>query len=90
MISSKCFPVYRFPAPPAIAVAVPVATFAPWKMNHACLGNVDAHVHWHLIPRYESEADHRNHPWVHAGEFAKYNITALDAREIATRIAAHL
>jgi len=47
-------------------------------------------VHWHLIPRYESEPDHRNHPWLHAGEFAKHNISAEQAREIAQRIASRL
>jgi diadenosine tetraphosphate (Ap4A) HIT family hydrolase len=22
----------------------------PWKLNHACLGNQDQHIHWHIIP----------------------------------------
>lgn len=25
------------------------------KMNHAMLGNLDSHVHWHLIPRMEGD-----------------------------------
>lgn len=25
------------------------------KMNHAMLGNLDSHVHWHLIPRVEGD-----------------------------------
>lgn len=27
----------------------------PWKMNYACLGNVEPHVHWHVIPRYAGD-----------------------------------
>lgn len=29
------------------------ATYSPWKLNHACYGNSEPHVHWHIIPRYE-------------------------------------
>jgi diadenosine tetraphosphate (Ap4A) HIT family hydrolase len=25
-------------------------------MNHAMLGNLDSHVHWHLIPRIKGDA----------------------------------
>src|SRR3712207_142941 len=35
-------------------------TFRTWKMNYSCYGNVDPHIHWHLFPRYETEADHLN------------------------------
>ena len=27
--------------------------FKPDKMNYELLGNIDAHIHWHLIPRYK-------------------------------------
>ncbi|MHB8382844.1 MAG: HIT family protein [Candidatus Binataceae bacterium] len=27
----------------------------PWKLNYACLGNLEPHVHWHIIPRYEND-----------------------------------
>jgi diadenosine tetraphosphate (Ap4A) HIT family hydrolase len=26
-------------------------TFAPSKLNYACYGNVEPHVHWHIVPR---------------------------------------
>ena len=29
----------------------------PWKMNYECLGNSEPHVHWHLLPRQETETD---------------------------------
>ncbi len=32
------------------------AVVKPWKMNYECLGNSEPHVHWHLLPRNESEA----------------------------------
>lgn len=51
----------------AIALA-----FKPWKINHACLGNQDEHIHWHIIPRYLSDPDHKQHPWLHSAEFCKH------------------
>lgn len=31
--------------------------FAPRRINYECLGNVLAHVHWHIIPRYAPPID---------------------------------
>jgi len=28
----------------------------PLKLNYECLGNLEPHVHWHVFPRYENEA----------------------------------
>jgi diadenosine tetraphosphate (Ap4A) HIT family hydrolase len=67
-----------------------VETFRPWKMNYSCYGNVDPHIHWHLFPRYESELDHLNHPWLHASEFKGHLIDAETARELSGRIKEHL
>jgi diadenosine tetraphosphate (Ap4A) HIT family hydrolase len=33
------------------------AVVKPLKLNYECLGNLEAHVHWHVFPRYESEED---------------------------------
>lgn len=63
-----------------------VRAFQPWKMNHASLGNVDPHVHWHLIPRYDDAPDHRAHPWLHADEFDSHKTNKATAREVAGRI----
>ena len=39
-------------------VAEAIATVVkPWKMNYECLGNSEPHVHWHLLPRQETETD---------------------------------
>ena len=29
--------------------------FKPEKLNYECLGNKDAHLHWHLYPRYKDD-----------------------------------
>jgi diadenosine tetraphosphate (Ap4A) HIT family hydrolase len=67
-----------------------VDTFHPWKMNYSCYGNLDPHIHWHLFPRYDSEPDHLNHPWLHAGEFKDHLIDSVAARQLAERIQAKL
>ena len=46
------------------------AAFKPWKMNHACLGNLVQHVHWHIMPRYEDDADRFHNPWFNMAAFA--------------------
>ena len=67
-----------------------VETFKPWKMNYSCYGNVDPHIHWHLFPRYDSEPDHLNHPWLHAAEFKEQLIDSQTARELGEKIRANL
>lgn len=33
------------------------AAFGPVRLNYECLGNVVAHAHWHVIPRYRAPVD---------------------------------
>jgi len=73
-----------------LATQAVVKAFQPWKMNHACLGNRDQHIHWHIIPRYESEADHQFDPWKHADEFANYRIEDTEKQLIISRIKQYL
>ncbi len=47
----------------------------PHKMNLCSLGNVVDHVHWHLFPRYMSDPQRENPPWLQMQEFATKNIT---------------
>ena len=49
--------------------------FSPWKINYASLGNIDEHLHWHVIPRYTADNDHRDHPWKNSSQFSKYAST---------------
>jgi diadenosine tetraphosphate (Ap4A) HIT family hydrolase len=37
--------------------------FQPRKMNYECLGNGVPHLHWHLIPRYETDPHPRGPVW---------------------------
>jgi diadenosine tetraphosphate (Ap4A) HIT family hydrolase len=67
-----------------------VKAFEPWKINHSCYGNVVPHVHWHIFPRYESDPDHLNHPWLHAAKFKDHEIDPDTARAIAKQVRANL
>ena len=60
--------------------------FHPWKINHASLGNQDQHIHWHIIPRYESETDRSQHPWLHSAEFNLYQVSDQERQSIAATI----
>jgi len=37
--------------------------FTPKKMNYESLGNGVPHLHWHLVPRYDSHPDPRGPAW---------------------------
>lgn len=52
-------------------------TFQPWKMNYLCLGNQEEHVHWHILPRYEEDPNHRTFPMT---EYIKGQIHLADYR----------
>jgi diadenosine tetraphosphate (Ap4A) HIT family hydrolase len=40
------------------SVAEAISTVVkPLKLNYECLGNLEAHVHWHVFPRYASEEE---------------------------------
>ena len=67
-----------------------VKAFNPWKLNHACLGNRDQHIHWHIIPRYKTEADHQYDPWKHADEFDKWKLAENQSLELISIIRKHL
>lgn len=64
--------------------------FKPWKINHASLGNVVEHVHWHIFPRYQSDPRHKAHPWIHDAEFEQYKPNSKQIKDVVARIAEHL
>ncbi len=53
--------------------------FNPLKMNHASLGNIEPHLHWHIFPRYESDPNHKKDPWSNAPLFEKHIPTPASA-----------
>ena len=64
-------------------------TFRPWKLNYSCYGNVEPHVHWHIVPRYEDDPHPGKDPWQDIARFSERSITAEQALEIATRVRAN-
>lgn len=76
-------------------VAEAIAALAnPWKMNYACLGNVEPHVHWHLIPR-SADDELRSAPiWVRPeaerqvalSDAARRDLIAALRKQISARI----
>ena len=43
-----------------------VGVMKPFKVNLASLGNMVPHLHWHLIPRFEDDAQFPNPVWAPA------------------------
>ncbi len=41
-------------------------TLDPWKLNVMCIGNQTPHIHWHLIPRYKDDKNHKELPMYEA------------------------
>jgi diadenosine tetraphosphate (Ap4A) HIT family hydrolase len=66
------------------------AAFDPWKMNHACLGNVLPHVHWHIFPRYESDENRFQNPWYRMEDFKTRLPDAATRFRLIKRIRNHL
>ncbi len=64
--------------------------FKPWKMNHASYGNQSPHVHWHIIPRYESDPDKLKQPWHNSNLFGNFLLTPQRCNEVKTQILQHL
>ena len=64
--------------------------FKPWKMNHACYGNQVPHIHWHIFPRYDTEPDHLDQPFLHSAKFAGHATSEAVARDIANRVRENL
>ena len=56
------------------------------KMNYVSLGNVHEHLHWHVIPRYQSDPDHKDHPWKNAHLFSKYPTSSEAIAQIKKRL----
>lgn len=70
--------------------AIITKTFDVHKINLASFGNIDEHVHWHIIPRYAEEPDdlRRDQPFRNASQFAQHKTTPAQASEIARALIA--
>ncbi|WP_334805479.1 HIT family protein [Nostoc sp.] len=67
-----------------------VNAFSPSKINYACYGNSEPHIHWHLFPRDESDPDRQSTPWLHASEFKHHLITPQTAQNLGKKVKEHL
>lgn len=73
----------------AVADAIHAVTHPP-KMNYECLGNLEAHVHWHLFPRYESD-DLKHAPvWIRPEAERKRALSDLDRRALLPSLKAEI
>lgn len=72
------------------ATAAVVKAFSPWKMNHLSLGNGVEHVHWHLMPRHQSDPLHRRDPFRQSDRFKDAAIGPDQARRVAGLIRSFL
>lgn len=64
--------------------------FKPKKMNMCSLGNVVDHMHWHFFPRYESDPQFTNPPWLQMGEFSQAQITPEEAKIVIRKLTDHI
>ena len=69
----------------AIAVVV-----KPWKMNYECLGNSEPHVHWHLLPRYETDEMRHGPIWLRPESERKVTLDENDRRALIGSIRTQL
>jgi len=53
--------------------------FSPTKMNMCSLGNVVDHVHWHFFPRYSSDQEFYDPPWLRMKLFDNAKVTPAEA-----------
>jgi diadenosine tetraphosphate (Ap4A) HIT family hydrolase len=58
------------------------AIVKPWKMNYECLGNSIPHVHWHLLPRYESDELRHGPVWLRPEAERKVSLDENDRRAL--------
>ena len=68
------------------------AVVNPWKMNYECLGNSEPHVHWHLLPRQETETDElrRGPVWMRPESERKVTLDENDRRALIASIRTQL
>ena len=58
----------------------------PWKMNYECLGNSEPHVHWHLLPRYETDEMRHGPVWLRPESERKVPLEEDDRRALIDSI----
>jgi len=68
-------------------------TFKPDKLNYELLGNRDAHLHWHIFPRYKKEKKFNQPIWLTNKKIMnakKYILNKKEADKVILRIRRNL
>ncbi|HZP46435.1 MAG TPA: HIT family protein [Candidatus Binataceae bacterium] len=63
---------------------------APLKLNYECLGNLEPHVHWHVLPRFASDPRCREPVWVRPEAERRVGLADGDRRELIEKVRAEL
>jgi diadenosine tetraphosphate (Ap4A) HIT family hydrolase len=64
-----------------VAEAIAAVT-NPWKINYECLGNLEPHVHWHILPRYVTDQLRHAPVWIRPESERKIALSDDDRREL--------
>lgn len=60
--------------------------FTPKKMNLSSLGNVVEHLHWHFFPRYASDENFSNPPWLQMHLFDSAKVAPTEREKLIEMI----
>lgn len=69
-----------------LAAEAIASVIKPWKLNYACLGNVEPHVHWHIIPRSESDELRHAPIWIRPEAERNAALSIADRNEIVAAL----
>lgn len=67
-----------------------VAAFHPLRLNYECLGNSLAHIHWHVIPRYDWGPEPTSPIWVRSKEERGAGVAPDVLPELVSKLRAEL
>jgi|SRR5271156_3359947 len=73
----------------AVGRAIALAT-RPLKLNYECLGNQEPHVHWHVFPRFETDAMRAAPVWMRPEAERKTALEDSDRRALIQILGAEL
>ena len=62
----------------------------PAKLNYACLGNIEPHVHWHIFPRQLTDPDPRSPVWARPETVQKSDLEPTDKSTLIRSLQAEL
>lgn len=58
----------------------------PVRLNYECLGNVTAHVHWHVIPRHADDPEPKAAIWVRPEAEREAPLPSAEVQDLAGKL----